>query len=268
VANDADADLSPEGLAKLVELADFEKMESIRARVDEVVDDPSVAEALKPWYRQFCKRPCFHDEYLQTFNRRDVTLVDTAGRGVERITETGVVVDGVEYEVDCLVYATGFEVGTGYSRRAGYETIGRHGLTLSEAWDHGVESLHGMHVRGFPNLFVFSLAQSAFAVSIPYVLDLQGSHLAYILGEARARGAHRVEATPAAVEAWVHTIVELSRMNIDFLEACTPGYYNNEGRPNERSAQDTFYGAGPIAFAKVLADWRADASLAGLELSE
>ena len=96
-------------------------MEQIRARVDAIVKDPATAEALKPWYRQFCKRPCFHDEYLPTFNRPNVTLVDTEGQGVERITETGVVVDGDEYELDCLIYATGFEVGTDYTRRAGYE---------------------------------------------------------------------------------------------------------------------------------------------------
>ena len=111
--------MSPDGVAKAVELADFEKMEQIRARVDAIVDDPDTAEALKPYYRQFCKRPCFHDEYLDTFNRPNVTLVDTDGQGVERITEHGVVVGGTEYEIDCLIYATGFEVGTDFTRRAG-----------------------------------------------------------------------------------------------------------------------------------------------------
>ncbi len=115
-------------LAKTMELADFQKMEQIRARVDQVVKDRATAEALKPYYRQFCKRPCFHDEYLDTFNRPNVRLVDTKGRGVERVTENGVVVDGVEYAVDCLIYATGFEVGTEYTRRAGYEMYGRDGV--------------------------------------------------------------------------------------------------------------------------------------------
>ena len=127
---EADADLSPEGLARKVEMADFLNMEDIRARVDAIVQDPATAEALKPWYRQFCKRPCFHDEYLETFNRPNVTLVDTQGKGVERITERGVVVAGREYELDCLIFATGFEVGTDYARRAGYEVRGRDGGTL------------------------------------------------------------------------------------------------------------------------------------------
>ncbi len=114
---EASPDLSPEALAQSMETADFMKMEEIRARVDSIVRDPVTAEALKPYYRQFCKRPCFHDAYLQTFNRENVTLVDTHGAGVERVTEKGVVVDGVEYELDCLIYATGFEVGTDYARR-------------------------------------------------------------------------------------------------------------------------------------------------------
>jgi cation diffusion facilitator CzcD-associated flavoprotein CzcO len=108
----------------LVQLADFQKMESIRARVDDVVQDKATADALKPWYNQFCKRPCFHDDYLATFNRPGVTLVDTNGQGVERITKDGVVVAGKEYKLDCLIFGTGFEVGTSYARRAGYDVRG------------------------------------------------------------------------------------------------------------------------------------------------
>ncbi|MFN5603092.1 MAG: monooxygenase, partial [Actinomycetes bacterium] len=109
-----------------------EKMEQIRSRVDQLVTDPSTASALKPWYRQFCKRPCFHDEYLDTFNRPNVHLIDTDGQGVQLITEKGVVVNGVEYELDCLIYATGFEVGTEYTRRSGYELHGVDGETLTQ----------------------------------------------------------------------------------------------------------------------------------------
>ena len=128
-------------------------MNSIRDLVDQVVEDPATAEALKPWYRQFCKRPCFHDEYLPTFNLPNVTLVDTEGRGVERITEKGIVAGGGEYEVDCIVFATGFEVGTGYTRRAGYDILGRNGQLLSEKWENGPRTLHGMQTADFPNCF-------------------------------------------------------------------------------------------------------------------
>jgi cyclohexanone monooxygenase len=125
----------------MMELADFKKMNQVRARVDALVEDPATAEKLKPWYRQFCKRPTFNDDYLPTFNRPNVTLVDTLGRGVDRVTETGLVDDGVEYEVDCIIFATGFEVGAGYTRRAGYDVYGRDGRRLSDAWADGVRSL-------------------------------------------------------------------------------------------------------------------------------
>jgi cyclohexanone monooxygenase len=262
-----EGDMTPEGLMQTMEMADFEKMEQIRSRVEAIVHDPHTAEALKPWYRQFCKRPCFHDEYLDTFNRPNVHLVDTQGRGVDRITPRGVVVDGREYELDCLIYATGFEVGTDYTRRAGYELYGRDGLTLTEKWSDGASTLHGMHSRGFPNCFIFSNVQSGFTVNFPHMLNEQSTHLAYILAAARERGATVIEAEADAEAAWVDTIVELSRMNLRFLESCTPGYYNNEGKPSERSVKDGSYGAGSIAFIRVLEQWRADGTLAGLELT-
>jgi cation diffusion facilitator CzcD-associated flavoprotein CzcO len=269
----AEADLSPDGLASAMELADFEKMEQIRARVEAIVDDPSTAEALKPYYRQFCKRPCFHDEYLATFNRPNVHLVDTKGQGVARITERGIVVDdpdtgeSTEYEVDCIIYATGFEVGTEYSRRAGHEIVGRDGVTLTEKWADGASTFHGMHSRGFPNCFIFSLVQSGFSVNFPHMLNEQSKHLGYVLAEARQRGATVIEASETAEAEWVRTIEELARNNLAFLEACTPGYYNNEGKPHERSVRNSSYGAGPVAFVKVLEQWRADGTLPGLELT-
>jgi cation diffusion facilitator CzcD-associated flavoprotein CzcO len=152
--------MSDEDRLRAVELADFAKMEEIRARVDSIVTDPATAEALKPWYGYFCKRPCFHDDYLQSFNRDNVTLVDTKGKGVERITSDGVVVDGTEHNIDCLIFATGFEVGTDYSRRTGFEIVGRDGVTITDKWQDGVQTLHGLAVNGFPNCFILSIAQS------------------------------------------------------------------------------------------------------------
>jgi cation diffusion facilitator CzcD-associated flavoprotein CzcO len=260
------SNLSPEGLARTMELADFQKMEQIRSRVDEIVKDRATAEALKPWYRQFCKRPCFHDDYLQTFNRENVTLVDTKGRGVERITPKGVVVDGVEYELDCLIFATGFEVGTAYTRRAGYEIIGRGGVRLTERWKDGIRTLHGMHSRGFPNCFIMGAQQGGFTVNYPHLLNEQSRHIAYIVAQARERGCETIEAEEEAEAEWVATIVRLARNARDFFESCTPGYYNNEGRPGERSGQDGFYGGGPVEFFRILAEWRADGSLKGLAL--
>jgi cyclohexanone monooxygenase len=251
----------------IVELADFKKMEQIRARVSSVVQDPSTAEALKPYYRQFCKRPCFHDEYLDAFNRPGVSLIDTAGRGVERITENAVVANGETYEIDCLIYATGFEVGTDYTRRSGYQLYGRDGITLTQKWSDGVATLHGIHSRGFPNCFIMSNSQSGFTVNYPHMLNEQGKHIAYVVTEAMARQAKTVEVSEEAEAAWVKTIMDLAVMRQKFAEECTPGYYNNEGQPSVSAVRNGPYGAGPIAFVKVLEDWRADGGLPGLELN-
>jgi len=253
--------------AALMQLADFKKMEQVRARVDQTVRDPATAEALKPYYNQFCKRPCFHDEYLATFNRPNVHLVDTQGRGVERITEKGIVANGVEYELDCIIYATGFEVGTEFTRRSGYELHGRGGLTLTEKWKDGVSTLHGLYSRGFPNVFIVSNTQSGFTANFPHMINEQSKHIAYVLKHCADHQVRVLEASQEAENAWVQTIVDLSIMRQKFLEECTPGYYNNEGKVQAMSARNGSYGAGPVAFAKVLEDWRAEGGLKGLELS-
>jgi cation diffusion facilitator CzcD-associated flavoprotein CzcO len=253
--------------ASLMQLADFKKMEQVRARVDAVVRDKPTAEALKPYYNQFCKRPCFHDEYLATFNRPNVKLVDTEGRGVERITEKGVVAGGREYELDCLIYATGFEVGTDYTRRAGYEVYGKDGLTLTQKWRDGASTLHGLHSRGFPNCFIISNSQSGFSANFPHMINEQAKHLGYILGRCHAEGISAVEASQDAEDAWVATIEKLALMRQSFLEECTPGYYNNEGNVRAMTTRNSSYGAGPVAFVKVLEDWRAEGQMQGLELS-
>ena len=252
-------------LATVLEMADFEKMEQIRSRVDAIVADTSTAEALKPWYRQFCKRPCFHDEYLQAFNLDTVSLVDTDGRGVEAITANGVVVAGREYEVDCIIFATGFEVGTDYTRRAGYDVVGANGITLSEHWKDGMRSVHGMHVHGFPNMFVLGHTQGGFTVNYPHLLDEASGHACHVLRHALDRDLV-VEATSEGEEAWLTVLTESARDFRAFQEQCTPGYYNNEGQPAAGGFLGTSYGNGPIAFFRLLADWRAAGTFEGLEL--
>jgi cyclohexanone monooxygenase len=266
VRTDEDGAVSRDGIARTMELADFQKMEQIRARVDAIVRDRRTAEALKPWYRQFCKRPCFHDEYLGTFNRPNVTLVDTKGKGVERVTPAGVVADGVEYALDCLIYATGFEVGTDYSRRAGYPIVGRGGTSLTEKWAGGVTTLHGMFVRGFPNCFIMGPQQTGFTVNFPHMLNEQSKHIAYVVRHAVDRGARTVEVSEEAEAEWVDTIIRLAVLGQQFLEDCTPGYYNNEGKPAERGGQNGFYGGGSVEFFRILQEWRAAGDLKGLEL--
>jgi len=252
-------------LASALELADFEKMEQIRSRVDTLVTDPATAEALKPWYRQFCKRPCFHDEFLQAFNRPNVTLVSTDGRGVDRIAPGGVIVGEREYSLDCLIYATGFEVGTDYTRRAGYDVLGSRGLSLSEYWCDGMKSLHGMHVHGFPNMFVLGHTQGGFTVNYPHLLDEASRHLCHILRHAIDDDLSTVEVTAQAEEEWLTALAESARDIRAFQEQCTPGYYNNEGQPGMGGFLASSYGNGPMPFFQLLSDWRDAGTFAGLE---
>ena len=259
---------TPEEAMARIELADFKKMEQIRARVDSLVEDPATAAALKPWYRQFCKRPCFHDEYLLAFNRPNVTLVDTDGRGVERITESGVVANGREYELDCLIFATGFEVGTAYTRRAGYDIAGRRGLKLSDKWAGGLRTLHGFQTHGFPNCFFMGVTQGGFTANFPHMLNEQSRHIAYMVGQVLGSNARSIEATAAGEDDWVETIRTMAVFNQRFLEECTPGYYNNEGKPGQgNSLLGSQYGGGPEAFFQILRDWRETGAMDGVELS-
>ena len=253
-------------LQEEMEISDFFKMEGIRNRVDNVVEDMATAEALKPYYRLFCKRPCFHDDYLATFNRPNVTLVDTDGRGVSRITENAVMFDGVAYEVDCIIFATGFEVGTDYARRAGYQVNGVDGLAISDKWADGMASFHGMHVRGFPNAFFFGPNQSGFSANFTYALDEQSRHVAYIVSALKARGKNRSEAAANAEARWVAEIIDKARETEAFQAACTPGYYNNEGHLTRRR-QDQPYSEGPVAFFDLLDKWRSRDRLEGLDIS-
>ncbi len=264
--HDGDGAVDPEQRGRDIELADFAKMEEIRARVDELVADPATAEALKPWYGYFCKRPCFHDEYLQTFNRDNVTLVDTRGRGVELITEAGVVVDGTTYELDCLIFATGFEVGTDYSRRTGFELIGRDGLTLTDYWRDGVRTFQGLCARGFPNCFIESISQAGLTVNFPYLLDVQAGHVAWIIARALERGITAVEASLAAEDAWVDTVVARSAATAERASTCTPGYYNREGKADAKTRQGSFFFGGPTEYADILESWRTAGDFQGFEI--
>ena len=259
--------LNSEERNQLLVLADYKKMNTIRARVDEIVKDPATAAALKPWYRQFCKRPCFHDEYLPTYNRPNVTLVDTNGKGVDALTENGVVANGKEYPVDCLIFATGFEVGTAFTRRAGYEVKGRDGKTLSQHWANGMRTLHGMTVNGFPNLFFVGRSQSATTVNLPLSLENQTQHVTYIVKQARERGVRTLELQPDAETAYVAEVRRLSGIGQHFYQECTPGYYNSEGAPgNKNGFFAESYGAGSLIFFDMLDKWRSDGKLDGLSL--
>ena len=265
MANYRGKDTNWDEVPKMMELADFKKMEQIRARAEEIVADPATAEALKPYYRQFCKRPCFHDAYLQTFNLDNVQLVDTNGIGVDSITPNGVVANGKEYPVDCIIFATGFEVGTDYTRRAGYDVIGKDNLSLSQKWSDGMRTLHGIHTHGFPNLFIISNSQSGFTTNFPHSMDETACHIGYILNRCLEENISTVEVSESAEDAWVEEIIAVSRYNEEFQAMCTPGYYNNEGQPNPKSVQNGPYGKGSRPYFKITKAWRDEGTMQGLD---
>jgi cation diffusion facilitator CzcD-associated flavoprotein CzcO len=270
VVADMGEDFGPESIERAYEASDDEKMTEIRARVDAIVSDPATADALKPWYRQLCKRPCFHDEYLQAYNEPGTHLVDTNGRGVDRIDETGVIVAGVHYELDCLIFASGFEVGTDYARRSGFETLGRSGLKLSEHWADGMQSMHGIHVHGFPNVFILGPSQGANLISnIPHNLTEAAATIAAVTSHALEVGADEVEVTETAEQAWVK-LLESSARSILANPDCTPGYYNNEGKPLGRRERlnASGYPEGPVAYFEYIDAWRRSGDFTGLEFRQ
>jgi cation diffusion facilitator CzcD-associated flavoprotein CzcO len=272
------AERTPRKMLQAFEDSDFEKMSEIRARVDGVVKDPETAQKLKAWYRQLCKRPCFHDEYLQAFNVASCHLVDTDGKGVERIDERAVYVAGKDYEVDCIIYASGFEsgglIGAGgaldlgalHARRMGFDVIGRSGVKLSSYWREGMRTKHGTHVHGFPNMFIAQPTQGANLISnVPHNLVEAGRTIATIVAHMRERGYREVEVTKEAEDAWLELLLSgMGRMLGS--QDCTPGYYNNEGQdPGEVARTFVGYPHGAMAFFKYLAEWRSTGRFEGLE---
>ncbi|MCP5178489.1 MAG: NAD(P)/FAD-dependent oxidoreductase [Pseudomonadales bacterium] len=265
----ADAgNLDMEELELRAEIADFQKMNEIRARVDAEVSEADAAEKLKPWYRQFCKRPTFNDAYLATFNRPNVQLIDVAdAKGVERITENAVVANGVAYEVDCIIYATGFEITTQPHRRVDFDTIGCNGQSLYTHWKDGFRTLHGLSSHGFPNWFTIGINQNGLSPNMTAMFDDQAVHVSYVINEVLARGKTRMEVDAAAEEAWVRKIVAMAGTGATaFLEECTPGYYNREGKGAGTNRQNSPFAPGINAFNALLADWRQTGELAGLSL--
>jgi cyclohexanone monooxygenase len=256
---------------RIVELTDFQKMEEIRRRVDDTVADPDIADLLKPYYRVMCKRPTFNDEYLACFNRDNVTLVDVSEtKGVERITEHGVVANGREYPVDLIVFASGFETSPDLRRRTGVDVIGRDGVHYDDHRAKGLKTLHGFCTRGFPNQFSIGISQNAFSVNMTSMFDDQARHIAYIVSEAIARCARTVEATEEGQDAWAAQLARPSSGGDGgggFLSSCTPGYYNNEGRSTGGNSFLGAYPRGIGAFNQLLEDWRAAGDLDGLELT-
>jgi cyclohexanone monooxygenase len=249
-----------------MQLADLQKMESIRRRVDDLVKDPKTREALKPWFNQFCKRPCFHDEYLQAFNRPNVHLVDTEGKGVDRVYEKGIVANDTKYELDCIVYATEFEWATDFSARAGAQIFGRGGLSLTEKFKDGIEAMHGWGVNGFPNMGLVSIHQSGSSPNWTHNSTEMTKHIVHVISECQKRGIVEAEPSQTAVDAWVKECVRAAQPRADFLRKCTPGYYGDEGKIDDHLVKSQPYLAGGGPFFKTLDEWRKEEKLRGVDV--
>ena len=246
-----------EGATKLpdevLERIDFQMMEQVRTRIDETVEDPSRAALLKPWYGLLCKRPTFHDEYLRTFNRANVTLVDTGGTGVERITGAGIVANGEEYPLDCIIFATGFDTGSGMIAGWRFDPVGVDGVTLGERWSRAFTTLHGMHVSGFPNMFMIGGAQGTLATTRTYDLGIQTELCARLVQYCREHGIFRCEVKPEAEQRWQDEMAAVRLNNQQYFRDCTPGLFNRDGAID--SIWDFFYGGGPVQYRRVLDSW-------------
>jgi cyclohexanone monooxygenase len=244
------AEISREEKIRRQEQANIDYMMRIHQRIDEIVEDQATADALKPWYMFMCKRPCFHNEYLPSFNRPNVHLVDTHGKGITEIAPEGPVFEGKTYELDLLIYATGFEV-----QKTGIwnQIVGEGGVELNDKYRDGVRTVVGIHSHGYPNLFIMGGYQASFNFNLTDVLQQQGDHIAMCIDHVRKHGYATIDPTYDAEEWWVQEVIE-HRGKTNRNAECTPGYYNFEGESNRR--QDGNYNGGFPAYAKHMADVR------------
>ena len=246
-----------------LEAVDFEIMEGFRQRIDEVVDDPDTAERLKPWYGKHCKRICFHDDYLEAFNQPNVHLVDTEGRGVREMSPAGPIVDGTEYPLDLLVFASGFEITTSLVDRLGFDPVGRGGVRLSERWHDGTHSLHGILTAELPNFFVVSFVQAGFGLNFVHFLSESTAHIAWMIDQCRHDGIGSIEATIEAEDDWLNILWQASGPLARYNLACTPSYGNSEGARTMLSARSAVFPGPLMDYAAYLARWREAGTLAG-----
>jgi cation diffusion facilitator CzcD-associated flavoprotein CzcO len=251
--------------AEALELSDFETMEAIRRRIDEIVQDPGTAEKLKPYWGKHCKRVCFHDDYLPAFNLPNVHLVDTEGRGVDELTARGPVVNGVEYPVDLLIYASGFEVTTDLHQRLGFDPEGRDGVKLSERWAKGAHTLHGVLASGFPNLLLISLVQGGFGTNFSHLLSESAKHVARIVEACVEQGIAVIEPEEAAEEEWLAVLHRVGSGGARYFLSCTPSFYNSEQQAiDARAARNLTYSGSLLDYIGYLERWRDEPDFAGV----
>ena len=250
------AKLSREERIRRYENQNIEHQMRIHARVDEIVKDKKTADALKPWYMHRCKRPCYDDEYLPAFNRDNVHLVDTEGRGVDRVTPGGVVVDGTEYPLDVLIFASGFEVTTDLNQRLGFDPVGRDGVSMSERWFDGAHTMHGVLSAEFPNMCMISIVQAGFGTNFLHFLSESATHVAWLISTCLNDDIRTIEATPEAEEEWHGVLIGEAMKIAGYSISCTPGYYNSEQGNNPKARRNLTYTGSLVDYVDHLERWR------------
>jgi cation diffusion facilitator CzcD-associated flavoprotein CzcO len=262
---------------------DIPYAEKVRARVSQLVKDPKTAEELKHWYPSWCKRPTFHDEYLQAFNNPNVTLVHTDGKSVSSITPNGVVFEDKEYPVDVLIFATGYESPFKYndpSSRSAITIIGRYGRNLSQklSQDFG-NTLHGVATHDFPNFFWNGTMQAGISANVVFTLDALARHIAYIITSASKgkSGKIIIEPTVEAENQWGLQIASTATAGAAMI-GCTPSYLNAEGMVDKmrasippemqlKAASRGIWFKGVSDYVKVIEAWRENGKLEGFEVN-
>ncbi|MDG1986859.1 MAG: NAD(P)/FAD-dependent oxidoreductase [Halieaceae bacterium] len=251
VTDSKDSDIS------IQQLVDYEKMGAIRGRIENIVHDKNTAESLKPYYNWFCKRPLFHDGYYECFNQKNVTLIDTKGKNLDRISENAIEFEGQSFEVDCIIYASGFEAAAPSNRSGGFSLIGKNGVSIDEYWQEGRRTLHGMFVHGFPNLvMIHGIKQAATTWNGTYILTKHAQHFADLIKRCRDQKVGTFDIKIKAENAWLCELEAKSTVDLEFLKDCTPGYINNEGQRLEGAIYASTYGPGVFEYLKVLEKWR------------
>ncbi|KAF9737616.1 hypothetical protein PMIN02_001235 [Paraphaeosphaeria minitans] len=245
-----------------------------RERISTIVSEKSTAEKLTPWYPTWCKRPTFSDTYLQTFNKPNVHLVDTDGKGIDGVKPHAIIANGQEYPVDILILSTGYRSpaygGGDPAARNGIEIIGRNGLKMSNKWSsRGATTLHGVFSHDFPNLFFFAIAQASATANVNHTLEVQMTHITSIISHFNPPSDPRdkkvvIEPSAEAEEAWAMSCLSGAAF-FSSVSVCTPGYMTMEGDALNQKSQEKMmqagrgspWSAGLVPFERMLEGWRA-----------
>jgi cyclohexanone monooxygenase len=250
------------------EMMDFQVMERVRRRVDTIVKDPATAEALKPYYRFMCKRPLSNNDYYDTFNRPNVHLVDVSETaGLEAMYEGGFIHRGEKIEVDCMIFASGFEVTSDLRRRWGIETItGRDGVSIYDHWADGPRTLNGTMAHNFPNMFYSGYIQGGLNGNTTLQFGEQVRHASWIITQALDRGIKAVEPTQEGEDAYLKEFREKELDLSTFLQECTPSYFTNEGDKEAKWFLFRGWGGGWDDWQAKMQAWRDAGDMPGMRL--